>query len=143
MLPIVELRGSIVYASANDINYIIALIIAVLGNMLPVPFILLLFNFMYNLLCNIRFIGPILKKVSIRAEEKSKKIGKYEFIGLYLFVAIPLPGTGAWTGALVATVLKLDFFKSLFSILLGVITSGFIMGILAYLLPDVFNFLLG
>ncbi|MPM28465.1 hypothetical protein SDC9_74991 [bioreactor metagenome] len=139
MLPVVELRGSLIYASAADVDYLPALAVSVLGNMIPVPFILLFFRFILKLFSEIKYIGPFLKKILFRAGKKAEKIGKYELLGLYLFVAIPLPGTGAWTGALVANILKLPIRKALVAILLGVCTSGLIMGALAYMLPDFFR----
>ncbi len=141
MLPIVELRGSIIYARAAGVDFLPALIVAVIGNMIPVPLILLLFRTMLKWFSNFPLIGPFLTKVLERAERKAETIGKYELLGIYLFVAVPLPGTGAWTGALVANVLKLPLRKAVPAILAGVLTSGCIMGCLAYLLPDLFAML--
>ena len=138
MLPIVELRGAIPYASIMDVEFLHALAVAVLGNMFPVPFILLLFKYMLKWFSNFPVIGPMLTKVLARAEKKAESIGKYELLGVYIFVAIPLPGTGAWTGSLVANVLKLPVRKAMIAILLGVLTSGLIMSVLSYLLPDLF-----
>ena len=138
MLPIVELRGAIPYASIMDVEFLPALAVAVLGNMFPVPFILLLFKYMLKWFSNFPVIGPMLTKVLARAEKKAESVGKYELLGVYIFVAIPLPGTGAWTGSLVANVLKLPVRKAMIAILLGVLTSGLIMSVLSYLLPDLF-----
>lgn len=138
MLPIVELRGAIPYASIMDVDLLPALAVAVLGNMFPVPFILLLFRYMLKWFSHLPVIGPMLTKVLERAEKKAESIGKYELLGVYIFVAIPLPGTGAWTGSLVANVLKLPVKKAMIAILLGVLTSGLIMSVLSYLLPDLF-----
>lgn len=138
MLPIVELRGAIPYASIMDVDLLPALAVAVLGNMFPVPFILLLFRYMLKWFSHLPVIGPMLTKMLERAEKKAESIGKYELLGVYIFVAIPLPGTGAWTGSLVANVLKLPVRKALPAILLGVLTSGLIMTVLSYLLPDLF-----
>ena len=139
MLPILELRGSLIYAAASAIPFYHALPIAILGNMIPVPFILFLFEKIMNFFSRRRFIGPLLQRFWNKAEEKAKKIGKYELLGVFLFVAIPFPGTGAWTGALVATVLHLDRRRAIAAILAGVFTAGLIVSALCYLLPDVFH----
>ena len=135
MLPIVELRGAIPYASIMDVEFLPALAVAVLGNMFPVPFILLLFKYMLKWFSNFPVIGPILTKVLARAEKKAESIGKYELLGVYIFVAIPLPGTGAWTGALIAVLLKLNLKDSVISILLGVIMAMGIMSFITYGIP--------
>lgn len=139
MVPILELRGSLIYAAANGIEFLHALPIAILGNMVPVPFILFLFEWALKFFARVRFIGPLLQKFWKKAEAKAAKIGNYELLGVFLFVAIPIPGTGAWMGSLVATVLKLDRRRAMVAILLGVVTAGLIVSALAYLLPDVFH----
>ena len=139
MVPILELRGSLIYAAASGIPFLHALPIAVVGNMLPVPFILFLFELALKFFSRRRWIGPVLQKFWKKAEEKAATIGKYELLGVYLFVAIPIPGTGAWMGSLVATVLKLKRHQAMLAILAGVVTAGLIVSALFYLLPDVFT----
>ena len=138
MLPIVELRGAIPYASVLDIPLYIAFPLAIVGNMLPVPFILVFFKYLKKWLSNAPLVGKVIRKVSEKAEAKAAKISTYEFWGLFIFVAIPLPGTGAWTGAVIATALEMRLKKALPAILLGVLSAGIIMSILAYALPDLF-----
>lgn len=138
MLPIVELRGAIPYASILDVPLYIAFPVAIIGNMLPVPFILLFFKYLKKWLSNAPVVGKIITKVSLKAEKKAAEISTYEFLGVFIFVAIPLPGTGAWTGAVIATALGMRLKKALPAILLGVLSAGLIMSIIAYALPDVF-----
>ncbi len=139
MLPISELRGSLILAAAQDVPLYLAYPLCVLGNLLPVPFILYLFEWALNFFSRRRFIGPLLQTFWARAERKAETIGKYKLLGVYLFVAIPLPLTGAWTGSLVAMVLKVKRHQALMAIFAGILTAGAIMSILFYLLPDVFN----
>ncbi len=160
MLPVVELRLGMPAALEMDIPFWLSLLVCVLGNMLPVPFIIMfskrvtawfalqkdvqtqnrnvIVRFWYK--C-INFIGKILFKVNKRADEKAKTIGNYELFGLFLFVAIPLPGTGAWTGSFVAAILRLRLVKATLAVLAGVITSGLIMGLLTEGVSVVFGFL--
>lgn len=139
MVPILELRGSLIFAAASGIPFYFALPIAVIGNMIPVPFILFLFEWALKFFSRRRWIGPLLQRFWKKAEEKAATLGTYELLGVYLFVAIPIPGTGAWMGSLVATVLKLDRRRAMLAILAGVITAGLIVSALFYLLPDVFS----
>ena len=142
MLPVLELRGSLIYAAASGIDFIPALPIAIVGNMLPVPFILFLFEWALKFFSRRRWIGPVLQRFWKKAEEKAATIGKYELFAVFLFVAIPIPGTGAWMGSLIATVLKLKRHQAMLVILAGVVTAGLIVSALFYLLPDVFHALI-
>lgn len=140
VLPIVELRGAIPIALFTlDLDFWSAIPVIILGNMFPVPFILLFFKFVYKWLSKVRYIGPVLQKINKKGEEKADKIRHIEFWGLFFFVAIPLPGTGAWTGALIATILGTRFKKAFFAIFLGVLTAGTIVSIIFYALPEVFQ----
>ncbi len=151
MLPIIELRGGIPVAMGLENSFWAAYPVCVVGNMLPIPFILLFAkktlnwfaekrdmkitsqnSFMIFFQKTVRWFGKVCNKIIVRAEEKAKTIGTYELWGLFIFVAIPLPGTGAWTGALIATILRLRIWKALLAIFLGVLTSGIIMGILSF-----------
>ena len=140
MLPIVELRGAIPFAAAIDtfpkITFIEALPVAVIGNIIPVPFIIIFFKFFFKLFRNVKYIGTIFTKVHNKAVEHADKIQKYAYLGLFFFVAIPCPGTGAWTGSVIASVLEMRLSKALPVIALGVITSGLIMGFISYGLID-------
>lgn len=142
MLPIVELRGSLIFASAAGIPLLHAFPLAILGNLIPVPFILFLFEIVLKFFSRRRFIGPLLQRFWKKAEEKGATLGKYELLGVFLFVAIPIPGTGAWMGSLIATVLRLHRGRAMLAVLAGVLTAGVIMSCLAYLLPEVFTALI-
>ncbi|KXL51943.1 putative small multi-drug export protein [Anaerotignum neopropionicum] len=131
MLPILELRGGIIAGFALQMNWLPTFIIAFIGNLLPIPFILLF----------IRYIFKVLKKTPLRAfvawcekkaDKKSDQIRKYEYWGVFLFVAVPLPGTGAWMGALISVLLNLNPKKTFPVIVLGVLTAGIIVSILSF-----------
>lgn len=133
-LPIVELRGAIpVGIAAFDLPWWKVYLVAVVGNMLPIPFILLLLGPVSNFL--MRF--PVGKKffdwLFARTRKKSANIEKYEALGLTLFVAIPLPVTGGWTGAMAAFLMGISFGKSMLYILMGVMIAGVVMTILSLL----------
>ena len=132
--PIVELRGAIPDAiNRLDIQWELAFIVAVAGNLLPVPFLLLFLNPIYNLLSRVAIFKRILDWIFERSRRRGDIIEKYESIGLAIFVAIPLPLTGAWTGAIVASILGLKFWRAFFAIALGVLIAGVIVTIFAVL----------
>lgn len=130
MVPIIELRGALPYAEAFGLSQTIAIPVAVLGNLLPVPFIII---FIRKIFAWIRTKMPKLDGFVTRLEEralsKSDKVQKSIFWGLFLFVAIPLPGTGAWTGALIAAMLDIRLKRAFPAIALGVITAGLVVGL--------------
>ena len=132
MLPIVELRGGLIAASILKIEFVKAFIICFIGNILPVPFILLLIEKIFDLLKKWKPTKKIVNKLEKKTLSKSEQINKYGYWGLLLFVGIPLPGTGAWTGTLLAVLLKLNRKKSFLFITLGVLLAGIIMSILSY-----------
>jgi len=132
MLPIIELRGGLIAASILGIDFIKAFIICFLGNILPVPFILLLIEKILHLLKKWKPTEKIVTKLENKTLSKSEQINKYGYWGLLLFVGIPLPGTGAWTGTLLAVLLNLNKKKSFIFITLGVLLAGIIMSILSY-----------
>lgn len=136
MLPIVELRGAIPFAAAINtiprITFIEAFPIAVLGNVIPVPFIILFFRYFLKTFRNVKYIGTIFTKVHDKAIKHADKIQKYAYWGLFIFVAIPCPGTGAWTGAVIASVLEMKPRRAFPVIVGGVLTSGLIMGFVSY-----------
>lgn len=138
MLPILELRGGMIAASLLGISWPTAFAICVVGNMIPIPLILLFIRKIFVLLKKIPGISKVIVKIENIAGRKGGKINKSRNIGLFSFVAIPLPGTGAWMGALIATMLDIRMKKSLPIIFAGVVTAGIIMSVLSYLIPGLF-----
>lgn len=137
LLPILELRGGMVAAAILGVDFWIAFPICVIGNMLPIPLELLFIRRILDWLKKTKLFSKIAIKLEEKAQKKAndKAIQKYKHWGLFAFVAIPLPGTGAWTGGLVADVLDLRIKKALPIITLGVITAGAIMAIITYVIP--------
>lgn len=133
MIPLLELRGSIIVAgSILKLPLVQTYIAAVLGNMLPIPFILLFIRKIFEWMKKISFLKKIPEWIENRTMKRSGQIEKYGYFGLFLFVAIPLPGTGAWTGSLLAVLFGMDFKKSLLFIFLGVLTAGFVMSLVSF-----------
>ena len=132
MMPILELRGGLLAASILNISLVKGLIICILGNVLPIPFVLLLIEYIFNLFEKFKPTKKIVKWLKNKAMKKSDSIKKYGYVGLILFVGIPLPGTGAWTGSLLAVLLNLDKKKSFVCILAGVFLASIIMTIISY-----------
>ena len=124
MAPLVELRGAMIYAAANDMPFLQSFICCVLGNMLPVPFLIKFSKGILLYLAKVDKIGWVFQKIIDRGNRKAEKIGGWELLGLFLFVAVPLPGTGAWTGALVAALMGLRIRQALPAITAGVATAG-------------------
>ena len=131
LLPILELRGGILVGFLLGMDLLPSFIIAFIGNIIPVPFILMFIKFIFKKLKKTRMKGFI-EKIENKAMSKSDQIQKYAYLGLFLFVGIPLPGTGAWTGSLIAALLDMDMKKSFGIIVLGVIMAGIIISILSY-----------
>lgn len=132
VLPVLELRGGLIAAKLLDMNIIRAFIVCYLGNMLPIPFILLFLRKIFDLMRKSKKLGKIVGKLEHKAEKHRKTIDKYGAWGLLVLVAIPLPGTGGWTGALVVEIMDIKFKKALPIIALGVLIAGFIVGALFY-----------
>ncbi len=132
MLPLLELRGGLLAASILNLNFMPAYIISILGNCLPIPFVLLFLDKIFNWLKNFKTTKKIVVKIENKILSKKAQIEKYGYWGLLLFVGIPLPGTGAWTGAGLAVLLRLDRKKSSLVIFLGVILASIIMSIISY-----------
>ena len=134
MLPIIELRGSIPMAFAFGLPWWQAFIISVVGNLLPVPFILLLINIVIKWMANskIKFFNKIANFLLEKVEKNRERIEKYSFWGLCLFVAIPLPATGAWTGSLVAAVIGMKPLKAFLSAVIGVLIAGVVVTLIVY-----------
>ncbi len=139
MLPLLELRGGLIAASVLKIPYLKALLICVLGNILPIPLILFFITDIFDTLKKTKLFKPMVQKLESKALSKKGNIEKYEFLGLLLFVGIPLPGTGAWTGSLIAALLGIRLKKSIPAILLGICLAAAIMSLVSYFIP----FLLG
>ena len=138
MVPLIELRGAIPYAVGvnnlgGNLNMVAVYIVAILGNMLPVPFIYLFARKILEWGKDKKFIGKFFTFCLEKGEKGGKKLqekaGRGLFVALMLFVGIPLPGTGAWTGTLAASMLDMDFKKSIIAVILGVIIAGVIMGL--------------
>ena len=127
MVPIVELRGAIPIAVGMELDLVTSYIVCVLGNMVPVPFILLLIRKVFSWLRDTRFFGPKVQRLEARAHLKGRLVRKYRLPGLIILVAIPLPGTGAWTGALVAALLDIRLRHAIPAIFLGVLLAGAVM----------------
>lgn len=135
LFPILECRGGMIAASLLGVDYWLAAIISVVGNLLPIPFIFLFIEKIFNLMKKTKTLGKIVNKIEAKAMSKSDRITKYKRFGLLLFVGIPLPGTGAWTGALIAVLLKLNLKDSVISICSGVIMAMGIMSFITYGIP--------
>lgn len=140
MIPVVELRGGLPFGVALGLPYPVAFTAAVIGNILPAPFIVVyirrIFQWMRRRLP--RFNG-VVDKLENKAHLKGNKVNKYKYLGLLLFVGIPLPGTGVWTGSLAAAFLDMPLRKALPSIIAGVVLAGCIMTGLTYLGVNLFT----
>ena len=132
MIPILELRGGLLAASLLKISAAKALPICIVGNIIPIPFILLFIRQIFKWMKKTKLFRGLIIKMENKAMGKSDQIKRYEFLGLLLFVGIPLPGTGAWTGALIASLLEVDIKKSSIAILCGLFMASAIMYIVSY-----------
>ena len=135
MVPLIELRGAIPYAIGYNLPILPSYIVAIIGNMLPVPIIYLFARRVLEFGKDKKYIGKFfawcLKKGEAGGKKLQAKAGKGLYWALFIFVGIPLPGTGAWTGTLAASILDMDFKKSVIAVMAGVILAGIIMGILS------------
>ena len=137
MVPIVELRGAIpIGVGAYNLPVLTTFIICIIGNMIPVPFIFLFARKVLEWWQDKPYIGPLfkwfIKKGHKGGQKLQSKAGRGLYYALFLFVGIPIPGTGAWTGTLAASILDLDFKKTVFSVLGGVLLAGIIMAVSSY-----------
>ena len=135
MIPIVELRGAIpVGWFAFNMPWWATYLLAVVGNLIPVPFILLLIRRVLAWMetCRVKFFNKVAGWLRRKAEKNTDKIQKFGFWGVCFFIAIPLPVTGAWTGSLVAATIKMPFWKALLSALLGVMIAGTIVTLICF-----------
>ena len=132
MIPILELRGGLIVSSLLEVPITTAIPLCIIGNIIPIPFILLFIKQIFKWMKKIKIFRGLIEKLENRAMSKSDNIRKYEFWGLVLFVGIPLPGTGAWTGSLIAALLDVDFKKAILAELLGIAIATIIMSIFSY-----------
>ena len=132
MLPVVELRGAIPVGVAIGLPWYLNMIVSIVGNLLPVPFILLFSVKAFEFMKKHNILVKFIEKIENRAKKRSEGLATGEFIGLMLFVAIPFPGTGAWTGALIAALLQFDRKRSFIYITLGVLIAAAIMTAASY-----------
>ncbi len=139
MIPVVELRGGIPFGVAAGLPVWAAFIAAVIGNLIPVPFIIVyirrIFQWMRRRMPR---LNSLVDKLERKAHLKGQKVTKYKYLGLMLFVAIPLPGTGAWTGSLAAAFLDMPLRKAIPSVVVGVLIAGMAISILTYGVASLF-----
>ena len=144
MVPIVELRGAVPVAQSMGLNEYVALWVCVLGNMVPVPFIYFFARRILNWGARKRYIGKICNYFLVKGERAGQKLVKTAgrgglFVALMLFVGVPIPGTGAWTGTLGASFLDMGFKSTVLSVCLGVILAGIIMTLVSALGLHIFG----
>lgn len=129
MVPLIELRGAVPIGTGMGLPWHWTLIVSIIGNCLPIPIILIFVKKVLTWMrgCKVKLFSKVSSFMFEKAEKNREKIEKYATWGLFLFVAIPLPGTGAWTGALAASLFDMDKKKASLSIFSGVVTAGIIM----------------
>ena len=135
MIPILELRGALLVAGPIlGVKVSTAIPLCIIGNIIPVPFILLLITPVFKWMKGTKTFKPLVDKLENKAMSKKDQIEKYEFWGLVLFVGIPLPGTGAWTGSLIAALLGMKFKKAFPAVIIGICMATVIMWFISYVL---------
>ncbi|MCI6360109.1 MAG: COG2426 family protein [Oscillospiraceae bacterium] len=133
MVPVVELRGAIPIGVAHGLNFWVAIAVSIVGNLVPVPFIIIFIRKIFAWLrTKSAWLNNLVTRLENRALKKTDTVRKFKFWGLFIFVAIPLPGTGAWTGALVAAMLEMRVKDAFPAIALGVLTAGIIVAFVTY-----------
>ena len=133
MVPVVELRGAIPYGVIAGLSVPTAFVIAVIGNLVPIPFLVVFTRKVFEWLRKMSAgLDRFVRKLEAKADDKKDVVLKYEFWGLVLLVAIPLPGTGAWTGALVAAMMDMRLKRAMPAIILGVLIAGIIVTTVTY-----------
>lgn len=132
LFPILELRGGLIAATILDLNPWVSFAVCFLGNILPIPFILWGIKWLFKIMKKNKTLGKFVNWCENKADKHKGQIEKYGFWGIVLFVGIPLPGTGAWTGCLIAALLNMDKKKATIAALLGVIMAGIIMMIVSF-----------
>ena len=136
MVPVIELRAALPVALMSGVNLPLALLLTITGNLLPIPFILLFIRPIFKWIKKLGALRRFIQRLEERAFKKSDKIARSNFWGLVIFVAIPLPGTGAWTGALIAALLDMRLKYALPAIALGVIFASILVSIVYYLVAS-------
>ena len=134
MIPLLELRGGLLAASLLKIPAVTAIPLCIAGNIIPIPFILLFIRKIFKVMKKTKIFRGLIQKLEDRAMGKSDQVKKYEFWGLVLFVGIPLPGTGAWTGSLIAALLGMKFKKAFPAVIVGICMATVIMWFISYVL---------
>jgi uncharacterized membrane protein len=132
MVPVIELRGALPFGVALGLDPIVSLVVSILGNMVPVPFIVFFIEKIFEWMRRFEKFRRTVEKMEARAAKHENTINKYKSLGLFILVAIPLPGTGAWTGSLVAALFKFPVKKAFFVIFLGVTAAGIIVFLITY-----------
>ena len=133
MVPVVELRGAIPFGVVRGLNIWTAIIASVLGNLVPVPFIILFIRRIFAWMrAHMPKLDGLVTRMEKKAEKNSAAVEKYAFWGLAILVAIPLPGTGAWTGALVAAMMEMRLKRAFPAIAIGVVIAGVIVSVVTY-----------
>ena len=132
LMPILELRGGLIAAALLGLDIVPAFIICIIGNLLPIPFILWFITPIFNKLKKTKHLSKFVNKIEKKALSKKDKIEKAEFWGLLFFVGVPLPGTGGWTGSLIASLINMDKKKAMLAITCGVLLAGLIVGSLSF-----------
>lgn len=132
MVPILELRGGLIAASLLDLPMWQSFLICFVGNVIPIPFILWLINPIFRKMRNWKHLGKVVIWCEEKANSKKDQIENLKYWGLLLFVGVPLPGTGAWTGCLIAALLNMDKKKSMLAAIAGVVLAGVVMLIFSY-----------
>lgn len=132
LMPILELRGGLIAAALLKVDPIPAYIISIVGNLIPIPLILWLLDYVFDFMKKHNILKKFVLFCERKGLEKKDQIEKLGFWGLVLFVGIPLPGTGAWTGCLIATILRMDRKKAFLAACLGVLMASIIMMIVSY-----------
>lgn len=139
MIPVVELRGGIPFGVTLGLPVWAAYLAAVIGNMVPVPFIIVFIRRIFKWLrVKLPSLGQLIEKLENKAHLKGQMVRKYKYLGLVILVAIPLPGTGAWTGALVAAFLDMRLRDAVPSIFLGVLIAGAVISALTHVVVNGF-----
>lgn len=137
-VPLIEQRGAIPFGIFNGLSPVTTFLLALAGSLLPVPFILLLFNKIYNWLLKYKFFNRLIKIIDKKIDKNRATFDKYQELALITFIAIPLPTTGLWTGSAIAAFLKLDFKKSLFCAVIGGTLSAIAITMLCIFVPSLF-----
>ncbi len=138
MVPVIELRGALPIGVGMGLSPFISALVAIIGNLVPIPFILILLQYILKFMRTKKYTKKVVLWLEKKVEKNRTKVDKYGWLGLIILVAIPLPGTGAWTGALVASCLEMDKKKSFAAIAAGVLIAGIIVLTITYGATQIF-----